>query len=1029
MIQAIIALAFRQRLLVVILGAGIIGFGTWSLTKLRIDAVPDVTPTLVQIFTEAPGLAPEEVEQLITYPIEVSMNGLPSIRMVRSLTTLGLSVVLVYFNDGVDTYFARQLVSERLRKAAEEIPAGIGTPELGPITTGLGNIYQYKVVRGGYDLMELRSIQDWVIKYHLRTVPGVTEVLSLGGHVKQYQVLVDPEKLLSYGLTLQQLFHAIEANNKNVGASFIEKGSEEFVVRGIGRAQSIRDIENIVVASRDGTPVHVSNVARVVLGADVRRGAISENGQGEIVSGIVMKRIYEDTARVIGAVKEKVKAINVLLPEGVKVVPFYDQADLIERAIRTVRDALLQGTILIFVVLVLFLGNLRSALIVGASLPLSALFAFILMKQLNIPANLMSLGGLAIAVGMLVDGSIVVVENIYRHLTSPANAGAAARTIMVTAAQEVGRPIVFAAGVIIITFLPLFLLQGIEGKMFSPMAFSISFAMAGSLICSLTISPVLCSLFLKRQARSTEILVLRMLKERYRRVVQWAVRRPRAVLAGAAVLVAAGLVLLPRLGTEFVPYLDEGSIVVRVTMAPSISLKEALNVTQNLERLLLRFPEVRKAISKVGRSEIGGEPEPVNLSEIYVDLKPAGEWTSTRTKPELIEKMRAILTTYPGILVNFSQPMAQYVDELLSGVKAQSAVNLFGDDLDLLALKGEEIAAVISAIPGATDIVVEQISGQPQIQIAIDRQQIARHGLNVADVQDVIEIAIGGKAAGQVFEGQQRYDILVRFDELHRQNVDRISNLLISTPSGGRVPLSQLATIREVIGPKLISRENNQRRIVIQMNVEGRDYGSFMAEAAAALDSQVKLPPGYFITWGGQFEYQQRAMRRLAVIITIAIALIFLILYGSFNSLRYALLLLLNVPFAVAGGIPALYFSGQHLSVPAGVGLIALFCTAVLNGVVMLSYFRQLSERGLSLNETVVEGSLLRLRPVLMTALTTALGLFPLLFATGTGSEVERPLATVVVGGLTSSTLLTLLVLPAAYMLFGRAGEERPRAS
>lgn len=1038
MIDRILEFSLRNRLLIVLFAVGILGAGTLALARLPIDAFPDVSPVLVQVITESPGLAPEEVEKLITYPVEVAMNGLPGVDHTKSISAFGISQISVYFKDDVDIYFARQLALERLQQAREEIPPGLGEPVLGPITTGLGQVYQY-VVRGpANNPTDLRTIQDWIVKYNLRTVPGVTEVLSFGGEVKQYQVQVDPRALLQYGVTLGDVREAIQANNRNVGGGYIVRGPEEYIVRGIGLAENLTDLENIIVAERTGTPVYVRNVAAVAIGPEVRRGAVTMNGQGEVTAGIVLKRIYENTEQVIEAVKAKVAEVNRALPTGVSVVPFYDQADLIERAVSTVREALLEGVVLIVIILFLFLGNVRSALIVTAMLPLSLLLAFMLMKYFDFSANLMSLGGLAIGIGMMVDGGVVMVENIYRHLSehrhTPAAESASGHVgheghrespmhLILRSAKEVGRPIVFAIGIIIIVFLPLFTLEGVEGKMFKPMAFAISFGMLGSLVFSLTVVPVLCSFFLKG-GKEEDTWIMRKIKRPYLPVLRWSLDNRKKMLFGAVGALALSLALVPFLGTEFVPQLEEGSIMYRVTLAPSAGLTETIRASTEIERLARSFPEVEDAVSKIGRAEAGGDPEPVNNVETLVTLKPIDEWTTGRDKAELVEAMEQKFAQFPGAAFNFSQPIAFRVDELLSGVKAQLAIQLFGDDLDQLVRSAQEIQRVVSTIPGAADVQSEQVTGQPQLQIAVDRSAIARYGINVEDVQEAIEVAIGGEAAGQVFEGIRRFDINVRLQEPYRRDLESIANLLVPAPGGARVPLSQVASIRTVVGPKQISHDNGQRRVVIQLNVRGRDMGGFVAEAQRKIADQVDLPAGYFVTWGGQFENQQRAMRRLMVIVPITIGLIYLLLFSSFGSLKQAALIILNVPFALIGGIFGLLISRQYLSVPASVGFIALFGVAVLNGVVMVSYINSLRQEGKSVRDAVYEGTILRLRPVLMTATVAILGLLPLLFSSGAGSEVQRPLAAVVVGGLLTSTALTLLLLPTLYGWFEGAKVE-----
>ncbi|MBI2795289.1 MAG: efflux RND transporter permease subunit [Gemmatimonadetes bacterium] len=1021
MIDRVLGFSLRSRLLIALLALGVIGGGAFALGQLPIDAFPDVSPTLVQVVTEAPGLAPEEVEKLITYPIEVSMNGMPGVEQVKSISAFGISQVSVYFRDDVNIYFARQLSLEKLQDAKSQIPPGLGEPKLGPITTGLGQVYQYVVTGAGRDPTELRTLQDWLVKYNLRTVPGVTQVLSFGGDVKQYQVQVDPRALLQYRVTLTQVRDAVRANNRNVGGGFIERGPEEYLIRGIGLAETLGDLESVIVAERNGTPVYVRNVAVVAIGPEVRRGAVTMNGGGEAVTGIVLKRIYENTSQVIAAVKDKVGDINRSLPPGVRVRPFYDQAELVDRAVGTVRDALIEGAVLIVVILFLFLGNVRSALIVTTMLPLSLCLAVALMAFSGFSANLMSLGGLAIGIGMMVDGGVVMVENVYRQLSEArhAHAGAvsaeAKRQMILASATEVGRPIAFAIAIIIIVFLPLFTLQGVEGKMFRPMAFAISFAMVGSLVFSLTVIPVLCSFFL-RGGREADTWIMRQVKRPYLPALQWSLRNRKAMLGGAVAALGISLALLPFLGTEFVPILEEGSILYRATLAPSAGLSEGIRTATALETMAKAFPEVDEVISKIGRAEAGGDPEPVNNIEAIVTLK-AGQFRKTgRDKAALVEAMDKAFAQYPGVAFNFSQPIANRVDELLSGVKAQLAIQLFGDDLDRLVESARQIQRVVAAVPGAVDVQVEQVTGQPQLQVRIDRAAIARYALNVEHVQEAIELAVGGERAGQVFEGVRRFDITVRLQDVHRNNVDAIGRLLIPTPDGrARVRLSQLARIRVVTGPKQISHNDGQRRIVIQLNVRGRDMGGFVAEAQERLAATVRLPTGYFLKWGGQFANQQRAMRRLAVIVPLTVGLIYLLLFSSFGSLTQAGLIILNVPFAMIGGILGLALSRQYLSVPASVGFIALFGVAVLNGVVLVSCINALRRDGMDLREAVYRGTVLRLRPVLMTATVAILGLLPLLFSTGAGSEVQRPLAAVVVGGLITSTILTLVLLPTLY--------------
>ncbi len=1021
MIRGIVDWSLRQRLLVMLGALGVVAGGGVALRTLPVDAFPDVSPVLVQVMTESPGMAPQEVEALVTYPVEVAMNGLPGVTRIQSVSAFGLSQVSVYFRDDVDIYFARQLVFERVQDARQAIPPGLGDPVLGPITTGLGQVYQYLVTGEGVSLDSLRTIQDWIVKFRLRTVPGVTDVLSFGGDVKQFQVQLDPGKLVQYGIAVPEVVAALERNNTNAGGSYLEVGAEEYLVRGLGLIQTLADVGDVIVAERENAPVYIRNIGSVAFGPEIRRGAITVNGQGEGVAGIVLKRIYENTSAVIDRVRAEVAAINSSLPAGVRVEPFYDQADLVDRATETVRDALLEGGVLIVLVLLLFLGDLRSAAIVTTMLPASALLAFILMRLTGLSANLMSLGGLAIGIGMLVDGGVVMVENIHRHL---AEGGEGSRlTAIRRAAHEVARPIVFAIAIIVIVFLPLFALEGVEGKLFKPMALTITFAMLGSLLFSLTLVPALCTLGLRASAEEDTRLV-RLIRRRYEPALHWAMGHGRVVVLGAILALASSLALVPRLGTEFVPVLEEGSILYRATLAPSAGLRQAIRVSEQLEDVARDYPEVVDVVSNIGRAELGGDPEPVNNIEATVTLKPLETWTTGRTKAELVEALRERMAVVPGVALNFSQPIATRVDELISGVRAQLAIKIFGDDLESLVTLGNEIEQVVGAIPGAKDVQAEQVTGQPQLLVRIDRTAVARLGLNVEDVQDVIRAAIGGASAGQVFEGQRRFDVFVRYAAPFRTTAADVARTLVTTPDGARVPLGQLATVSEVIGPKQISREDNQRRLVVQANVEGRDLGGFVAEARAAVAQGVSLPPGYHVTWGGQFENQRRAMARLAVIVPVTIGLIFLLLYISFGSLRQASLIILNVPFALIGGILGLFLTGQYLSVPASVGFIALFGVAVLNGVVLVTYINQVREEGVALEEAVTRGTLLRLRPVLMTALVASLGLMPMLLASGAGSEIQRPLATVVVGGLVTSTILTLFVLPVLYGQFERRRVE-----
>ena len=1023
----IIEFALRRRTLIIVMGVLVMGMGYYSYRQLPVDAFPDVTPVLVQVFTITEGLAPEEVERYVTYPVEVAMNGLPHLKEIRSVSNFGLSVVNIYFKDGMDIYFARQLVGERLQHAREEIPEGFGEPEMGPITTGLGQILFYFVEdeEGIYDPFELRTIQDWLIKFNLQTVPGVTEVLSIGGEVKQFHILVRPDDLLRYNLTLDEIVETVKANNANVGAQFIVKNSEEYIVRSVGLAEKISDLERIVLKSEDGTPVYLNQIADVTIGGEIRRGLTTINGQGETVVGMVLKLIGENTSIVIRDVKIRMEEVNKVLPPGIKVKTYYDQATLISKCVKTVTDALIQGIILVTIVLLVFMGGLRPSVVVAIAIPFSIFFAFILMNAAGISANLMSLGGLAIAIGMMVDGTIVMVENVDRHLRM-SEPSASRLQVVARACTEVARPIVFAISIIIIVFLPLFTLGGVEGKTFRPLAYTVALTMGGSLIFALLIAPVAASLLMQRPrqreaaaAGEGESRIVQFLLIPYQPVVSFFVRfRPLAV--GLAVLMlVVGVVIFPFLGSEFVPRLNEGDLLIRATMAPSISLEDARDTILHLERdMMEKFPEVTQVVTRVGRGEVGAHADPVNNAEIFVRLKEREKWTSAKTLDELYSKMSHAFEDFPGVQLNFSQPIAVAVDELISGVKAELAIKIFGADMEVLKEKAAEVETVIRTIEGAADVQKDQVTGIPQLRITIDHEAIARYGINVEDVQGVIQTAVGGEAAGQIFEGIRRFDILVRYTPESRRSLETISHILIAAPDGVKVPLDELTIIEEIVGPRQITRENNQRFITVQTNVRGRDIGSFVEEAQATIDASVKFPPGYLVSWGGQFELQQEANKRLSLVVPITLLIVFLLLFSSFNSLKNALLIILNIPLALVGGVVGLWLTGQNLSVPASVGFIALFGIALENGMVLLTYLNRLLRDGTPIDEASVGGACQRLRPVLMTATTTALGLIPLLVSQGTGSEVQRPLATVVIGGLVTSTILTLLVIPALYKWF-----------
>ncbi len=1029
MINGIIRFAVSQRLLVLLMVAMMIAAGLYCLERLPIDAVPDVTNVQVQVLTAAPSLAPLDVERQITFPVEVAMSGLPNIEGIRSVSKFGLSAVTVVFDDSVSIYFARQLVQERLSQAKEQIPESIGSPEMGPISTGLGEIYQYELhstAAAGLDATELRTIQDWNVRRQLLGVPGVTEVNSFGGFEKQYQVRLDPSRLQSYGLTLRDVFDAVSRNNANVGGAYIEHGEEQYLLRGIGLVESIADIENIVVKTgKEGIPIYVRDVGEVVAGATVRQGAVTADGKGEIVAGIVMMLKGENSRTVAANTKVRVEQIRKTLPKGVELNPFYDRTELIDRTIHTVEKNLVEGAILVIIVLVLLLGNWRGALLVSSVIPLSMLFAAICMVVFGVSGNLMSLGSLDF--GLIVDGAVIVVENVVRKRAEAQHAhssDAPERTIL-EACIEVGRPVVFAVAIIMIVYLPILSLTGIEGKMFKPMALTVVFALAGSLILSLTYIPAAMTLILRGRVAESESFFIRYAHRIYKPSLNYVMNNGKKAVALSLVLIAASAALFPFLGTEFIPRLEEGSLALQAQRLPSVSLTQSVQNTTQLERVLRTFPEVTKVISKTGRAEVATDPMSVDLSDVYVELKPPAEWTSAKTREELIGKMSAALEeNVPDAAFSFSQPIELRVSELIAGVRSDVAIKLFGDDLAALKQTADQIARVVNGIPGAADVKVEAVSGLPQLQIKPRRAAIARYGINVEDVNDVVESIVVGKPAGLVYEGEQRFNLVVRLADKTGQDVETIKNLLVPAPNGVRVPLAQLADIETIEGPAQISREDTRRRIAVELNVRGRDIGGFVTDAKAAIERDIHLPTGYYLTWGGQFENLQRASARLLIVVPLALFLIFVLLFLTFNSVRQAALIYTGIPFAIVGGVFALALRGMPFSISAGVGFIALFGVAVLDGVVMVSYINKLREEGRSVKDSVIEGAQIRLRPILMTALVASLGFVPMALATSAGAEVQRPLATVVIGGLIVSTFLKLLILPVLYAWFVKEPEE-----
>jgi len=1021
MLRRLVDYSLENRPLVLILTALLVLAGALALMHLPIDAVPDVTNVQVQILTKAPALGPVEMEKFVTYPVEAAMNGLPDLVEIRSVTRYGLSAVTVVFEDQVNVYFARQLVAERLAQVREEIPPGFGTPEMGPVSTGLGEVFMFTVEGEGYTPMQRRTILDWQIALRLRAVPGVTEVNVWGGLPKQYQVVVDPSKLIAHGISLKSLFDAVERGTGNAGGGYIEHNREQFIIRGEGLVNSVDDIEKIVLKTGEsGTPVMVKHVAQVREGAMLRIGAATRDGEGETVIGMAQMLAGENALEVANRVREAVERLQPSLPEGIRIVPYYDRADLVHRVIRTVEKNLFEGGLLVIAVLFTFLGNLRAGLIVASAIPLSMLLAFTGMAASRISANLMSLG--AIDFGLIVDGAVVLVENVVRRLGEPEERGKTIRQVTAESAHEVVRPIAFGIGIIVLVYLPILTLGGIEGKMFKPMAWTVVLAIVGSLLLTLTLVPVLASLVLRKSSSGHEPRFVAALRRAYLWLLDRCFRRPSIVLSAALLVILIGGFLATRFGGEFIPRLDEGDITVQAVRLPSVALSEAAAGTGRIERVLKRFPEVATVVTRSGSPELATDVMGIELADVFVILKPKSEWRRSITKGDLVEEMNtALLEAVPGVGFSFTQPIEMRFNELIAGVRSDIAVKLFGDDLDTLREKAEEIARVLTGVPGAADVKVEQTAGLPSIRIRVDRDRCARYGIPVGDVLDTIEASRAGKVVGSVFEGERRFSLVVRFEDAATSSLEALGNIPVASPAGLSIPLSQLAEIAVETGPAQISREAVHRRIVVEANVRGRDVSSFVHEADERISANVRLPAGYYVTWGGQFEHLAAATQRLLVVVPVALGLIFAMLYFSFGSLGPALLIYLNVPFAATGGIFALFVRDMPFSISAGVGFIALFGVAVLNGLVLMEQIRDLEHRtDLPTRMALRQACGLRMRPVLMTALVASLGFVPMAVATGAGAEVQRPLATVVIGGLITSTALTLFVLPTIYSLIHR---------
>jgi cobalt-zinc-cadmium resistance protein CzcA len=1021
----LIDLCLRYRFLVIAFAVLLVIAGVNAMQQLPIDAVPDITPVQVQVLTKSPALGPVEVEQYITFPVEAAMTGIPGVKQIRSISRYGLSAVTVIFEDGVSLPLARQFVSERLNTANESIPEGYGRPEIGPMTTGLSEVYMFTVEGEGYTPMQLRTILDWDIVFRLRSVPGIVEVNAQGGYAKQYQVVVDPKKLIAYKLSMHDVFESLEHNNANTGSGYIEHNQEQYIIRGEALAKSIADLENTVIATREGgVPVLVKNIGDVREGAMMRIGAATENGRGETVVGVTMMLAGENANEVVARVKNKINEIQPSLPKGVRIVPFYDRASFVDRVLHTVRKNLLEGGLLVIAVLLVVLGNLRGGLIVASAIPLAMMAAFIGMVRAGVSGNLMSLG--AIDFGIIVDGSVVMIENITRRMHEKRE-GEGHRTHLETvriAATEVIRPAVFAVLIIILVYFPILSLTGVEGKMFRPMAITVIFALAGSLILAMTLMPVLASMFL-REGQEKDTWFMRKARQLYEPSLAWAMRNTRKVAIIAVGLFLSSVVLFFFIGREFIPRLDEGDILLQPVRLPSISLTESLNTASRIEHVIKQFPEVKTVVTRTGTAEIATDVMGMELSDMFVILKPRSEWKHNKSREQLIAEIdKELDKQVPGVGFSYTQPIEMRFNELIAGVRSDIAVKIFGDDLTTLHEKGEQVAAVLSTVKGAVDVRLEQTAGLPVIRASLDRARLARYGLTAQEVLDCIQASRVGKVVGTIFEGQRRFSLSVRMPESAVADPKVISNLPITTQNGQVVALSQVAEVQVETGPAQVSREDVQRRITIEANIRGRDLGSFIAEAQQKIGSKVALPPGYHIVWGGQFEQLREASRRLAVVVPLTMALIFLLLYTAFGSWRPAALIFLNVPLAITGGLFALEIRGLPFSISAAVGFIALFGVAVLNGVVLVSYIMQLRQEGKSVEEAVTEGAKTRLRPVLMTALVASLGFVPMALSTGVGAEVQRPLATVVIGGLVTSTLLTLLVLPTIYGWFEGRREE-----
>lgn len=1053
MLNKLIELSLHNRVIVLVFTVLILVWGVFTVRNTPIDAFPDLSENQVLVSADWMGRGPQEIQDQVTYPLETALRGLPDVKEVRSSSSFGMSLITVIFEDGVDPYFARQVVNEKVQQAVPRLPSGV-QPSLGPVSTPMGQVFMYTLESDRHNLADLRTVEDFTIKPQLSAVPGVAEVASIGGYVMQYQINLDPHLLQNYRVTFNQVFSALGGNNANIGAKVVEQNGQEYIIRGLGLIQSVEDIKNIVVAQNNNVPIYMKDVANVTPGPDFRRGVLTKSGY-EVAGGIVIQRMGENTLNVIDQVKTKINEIEPTLPEGMHIVPFYDQTDLVKKAVNTLTRALVEEFILVSIIVMLFLGNLRSSLIVTSAIPIGILIALIAMKGIHLSANLMSLGGIAIGIGVMTDAAIVMVENIFRHLAE--NQGRRSIVaVTLEAAKEVAAPIFFSITIIIVTFLPVFTMTGTEGKMYTPMAWAKSFAMSGSLLLAFTMVPVLCTLLLKGKIQEKDTWLVAKMHQAYLPFLQKVIKFRKVTIAIALAVMIGGFSLVPFIGTTFMPALDEGTFLVMPTMLPSVSLTEAVESSKTMDKVIMEIPEVDMSVGKVGRANSAMDPAPINMIETIVTLKPKDQWRPGMTKEKIEQEMMSKLANLPGLNMAFTQPIAGRLAMLTTGVRTELGIKLYGEDLNVLQQKAFEMEKALGTVPGVSDLLAERVFGAPYLEVQVNRDKAARYGLNIADVEDAIELAVGGKTATTTIEGRKRFDIMVRYNRENRETIDAMQNILIPVTSGttampsaggmnsgmgggmgksastanvkpatgAYVPLGEVAQFQVVDGPSMISSENGIYRMIVQMNTRGRDVVSFVDEANKVIKEKVDLPPGYSFKWTGQYENQQRAKDRLAVVVPGVILLTFFLLYMAFKSVSDAFLILMNIPFSLVGGIVAMYVTGTYFTVAAAVGFIALFGIAVQNGVIMVTYIKHLRDHR-TLEEAIIEGAYTRLRPVMITALVASLGLFPLIFATGTGAEVQRPMATVVVGGLVTSTILTLVVLPCIYLVWNRWRENK----